>query len=166
MRRSIKRRYTQPSSCIRGASSYECAASSGIVLCQSGFPAGRKACMDVGRGEKHLPCGQTGCQSSPKKCRVRTVCCSEQPHLHGVSWHVVEAPCALCVTQGRKNWGEISVVQNTDRAPQPRQKGQKSGNPAENSALHLEGITHSPSNTYPPFCLLSFGKCIQNYLFN
>lgn len=56
--------------------------------------------MDVGRGEKHLPRGLTGRQSSAKKCRMGTACREQTPP----SWCLLARgvrPCAWHVMQRR-----------------------------------------------------------------
>lgn len=140
-----------------------------LSCANAGFPAGRKACMDVGRAEKHLPRSLTGCQSSPKQCRVGTVGCREQTP---PSWCLlardVRPLCIVChAGEAKAKTGEISVVQSTAGAPQPRQKleiqlkAQHNGHPVPGEQLSptplLTPIPHFVSSplesTYRTTCL-------------
>lgn len=91
-----------------------------LSCASTGSPAGRKAWIDVGRGEKHLPHGQTGCHSSAKKCRVRTVCCREQTP---PSWCLLARGggplCIVChAGEAKGKTGEGSVWCKILREPQ------------------------------------------------
>lgn len=58
--------------------------------------------MDVGRGEKHLPRGLTGRQSSAKKCRVGTACREQTPPSWCLLARGVRPLCMACHAEEAK----------------------------------------------------------------
>lgn len=117
--------------------------------------------MDVGRGEKHLPHGLTGCQSSPKTCRVETVSCREQTPpswcllAHGVSPFV----CHTGEAEGKSGEGSVWCKALREHHSQGRSgrrlknqlKAQHDGHPV----LPGGQLSPTPLLTPTPLCVAS-----------